>query len=862
MKDIYFRNCGTGYSVNPHYQIRGLLLTDTPPSISPGSITPDPTKAPSDSPTSPAPTTAPSGIPTASPTDAHWPIWEDGDDSYTLEDASYTCFAQQERLGITYTENEFTNYFTITPDAWVSGGINFGCQTKDDSHFCNRSCYPFDGTNPDWSSKLFLTFLAKIEGESLGCKPSVTLSGGGWPRSSSNRIYLEGSYVDAGYLVPHEFRRVVIPLDDMKTSEWNLNNMFGMYFQTCGFDEAGVHYPYLTYHIASLAVTNHAFDVVSMPPTSRPTPFVPDDPLLATHRFIHTNWYPIFGADREPAGNSWHVVENNAWPSLGTVPPHTATVHIPQGQTVVYSGTDTTAYDKIIVEGSLVITPANADVNLTVGTIVVEKGGSFDVTTTESAPFTVTIQVDGALDNSIDPEEIMLGVLSLEGSLTVSGNSVPVKMAPLSQTALAGYSVLEINGIDLTAAFQIGGELVLPDTQEGLNVGHWNFPNNDNYSDQTETCTIVSIAGSQIACATSFAHDHTAGSNIAYVTRSIQFKTSPTSTDRGHILHTGGGMFGVRNARIENFGRTTTHLIDSTVITPDTNLNFEPNVAKMNVVHQGSNQIARYALHAHHSMVESYFTGNAVLPVGRRDGMVAHNSRVHILDNVIVGANGTGIFLEDGTETGPVVGNYVIGTGGGSRGGDDGRFSSQSGTDMAHGGFAIWCRGKLALVAGNHAEGHFGVAPYAFFVHPNFIGDKRVPNVLGTPAELIDKKIRDVEPTHTNGLQLQSYGGFINNTAVATFKVGIDLSYFSSNEDDQVGSIIEGAIIRNLAMNGRGISTTHSQIFTLNGVTIEGTVPDNTMTGIWCNNCNGCTLRTPNTTLVIDNVQTVRGGNC
>ena len=327
--------------------------------------------------------------------------------------------------------------------------------------------------------------------------------------------------------------------------------------------------------------------------------------------------------------------------------------------------------------------------------------------------------------------------------------------------------------------------------------------------------------------------------------------------------HHGAGKFEVRNAQIVNMGRTTTDNIDSTVMSPNPDYNAQANQAQMIVSHQGTNQIARYALHAHHSTVEVYFTGNAIVSNnGARDGIVVHNSRGHVLDNVITGANGTGIFLEDGTETGPVRNNYIIGQGGGSRGGDDGRFSTSLGKDMAHGGFGIWCRGKLALVEGNHAEGHFGVAPYAFFVHPNFISDKVVPDVAGTPPELAGKKLRDIEPTNTNGLQLQSYGGFKFNTAVATFKVGIDLSYFSVNDNDNVGSIIEGADIRNLASSGRGISTTHSKIFTLDTVTLEGTVTPNTITGIWCNNCNGCTLATPNTTLVVTNVETIRGGNC
>ena len=169
---------------------------------------------------------------------------------------------------------------------------------------CDRSCFPFDGSFPDWSEKHYLTFLAKVEGASPGCTPSITLTGGGWPRLSTNKIFLDDSYVDAGSLLSSEFRRVVIPLDDMRTNEWNLNNLYAMYFQTCGFDEEGNHYPLLTYHIADLAVTNNVIDVISMPPSTSPTPYVTDDSLLATHRFIHTNWYPIFSPGREPPGKS------------------------------------------------------------------------------------------------------------------------------------------------------------------------------------------------------------------------------------------------------------------------------------------------------------------------------------------------------------------------------------------------------------------------------------------------------------------------------------------------------------------------------------------------------------------------------
>ena len=65
--------------------------------------------------------------------------------------------------------------------------------------------------------------------------------------------------------------------------------------------------------------------------------------------------------------------------------------------------------------------------------------------------------------------------------------------------------------------------------------------------------------------------------------------------------------------------------------------------------------------------------------------MVDHNSRVHILDNVIVGADGTGIFLEDSTETGPVINNCIIGTGGGWR-----RWSIFNPKRTGYGAWRLW----------------------------------------------------------------------------------------------------------------------------------------------------------------------------
>ncbi len=849
---------------NPHYQVRSVMLTVTPPSIGGAPETPSPTYAPSETPTTAAPSASPSNSPTVAPTIAYWSIFESVADEYAVGDLTLSCFIQKDRLGITTTEDSIDgDYFTIKPDPWVGGGLQFGCMGKDASWNCIKWCH---GPNVDWSDNVYLTFKARIEGNlDPGCKPRISLTGAGWPRLSSNTLDLEDQYVDFGWLTPTEWRRVVIPLEDFKTDDWNLNDMYGLYVQRC--PDHGGNQP--TYHISELAVTNIEFDLVSHPPSQSPTEYVTDNPLIATHRWVHKNWYPIFGDDREPAGNIWFEAQDNAWPVVsGSPAPQTVTVLIPEGQTVIYSGADSIAYDKIIVEGSLTIAPSDADVSLTVSTIVVEKGGVLEVTT-ENSSASIEINIEGALDQTIDPEEQLVGIVSLEGNLTITGEPVVTKMVPLKQDAVSGSDSFVVEGF-VSHDFAVGGELILPDTQSGLNVGHWNFLNLGVYVDQTESCIIASSThtnimegeGTIITCESPLAYNHSTASNLGYITRSITIRSSPDSSDNGHILHTGTGKFHVRNTRIENLGRTTVDVIDSTIMAPVEGPKFplDENWAQMEVTYQGTNQIARYALHAHHSLVESYFSGNALL-YSPRDGCVAHNSRVHILDNVIVGADGTGVFLEDATETGPVMNNYIIGTGGGTRGGDDGRFSTGKGLDMAHGGFGIWARGKLALIQGNHCEGHFGVAPYAFFVHPNFISEKIVPDVPGTPEELVGKTLHQIAGLNPNGQDLQTYGGFVNNTAIGTFKVGIDLSYFSVG-DDQVGSIIEGAKIKSLAASGSGISTTHSRLFTLNDVTLEGTVEDNTITGIWCNNCNGCHLETPNTTLVIDNVDVVKGGNC
>ena len=94
------------------------------------------------------------------------------------------------------------------------------------------------------------------------------------------------------------------------------------------------------------------------------------------------------------------------------------------GQNVIYSGSDITVYDKIVVEGTLTIQPTvgGGDVYLSVGTLVVEMMGSLNINNGPTTGSTVTIEIDGEIDLSSDPEQVMVGILALGGNLNITGD--------------------------------------------------------------------------------------------------------------------------------------------------------------------------------------------------------------------------------------------------------------------------------------------------------------------------------------------------------------------------------------------------------------------------------------------------------
>mmetsp|Transcript_30036 Transcript_30036/g.49621 ORF Transcript_30036/g.49621 Transcript_30036/m.49621 type:complete len:992 (-) Transcript_30036:108-3083(-) len=817
VKNLWFRTCGTGFQKQPIYKVANIQLTNDPPVIEP----------------------------------EHNPLWTHVEDSAAIEDPGKTCMTHLAPYSSTTQDTSLYDFFTAATDPWRGVGLLFGCQGKDSNWQCNHSCFPWDGTNANFDDDAFvLTFLAKVTGDFRGdCKPALSLSGGGWPRFSSHKLALEGNYVDAGELVPDEWRRVAIRLGDFATAEWDLSNVFSLYFQSCGTEHAGAQ---PTYMIAQMELTDIMPELTVIPPASLE---------LATHRLFHTNWYPIFGEGRDD--KTWLHVSGGQWPSEAVqLSDYEGVVVIPEGETVTFSAYDTTKYDKVIVYGTLIIVPDSSNVLLRPGTLIVESSGVVDISTDVASAYTVTIEIDAALDRVSDPEETTVGVLSLGGTINVTGNSVATFMGALQKIASAGSSTVTIVGSMAGEEWNVGDELVLPDTQEGLDVAHWNFPQNmpNGYTDQTEIVTISALTveadgNTLLSLSAPLAYEHSIGAHAGHLSRSITFITAPNSADRGHIMYTAGGGMDFRYVRMEEFGRTSINTIDNTEIEDLSGLKFEEGFARMSVTYQGTNQLARYVFHAHHSRVESYLHGSVIL-FTPRNGCVHHDSRVHSTNNVVVGAEGSGIFLEDGTETGTVLNNFLVGTGGGTRGGDDSRFSTANGKDMGHGGFGVWARGQYATIQSNHAEGHFGLAPYAYFVHPNFIQNLKVPDVPGTAPELVGKSLVDMwHMLEPESLNIQVFGSFQDNTAFGTWPVGLDLSYFGENGSEFVGTDLIA-----LAYSGRQISTTHTSLISLQGGSIEAIVPENTIVGVWCN--NGGPLEINYEDIPMHGVFLQRGGNC
>lgn len=477
----------------------------------------------------------------------------------------------------------------------------------------------------------------------------------------------------------------------------------------------------------------------------------------------------------------------------------TDSVLIPAGVSVVYDLASNPGLKAIVVQGSLSFS-TGVDTSLRVGTLVID-GGSLSILPSNRS-IDIAITFNGQLNTTEDPRQFSLGLVAYSGMVNVQGYALASPIATTA-SALAGASTLTfIPSPDWIA----GDVVVLPDQQVGSDATYWNFP--ALYISQNERRTVSSISGSQVSFTQVLSYSHTPAGIIwvGNLTRNVVLRTEAGSP-RAHALFTGHTAVTFNNAALIDMGRTTVEVRDDTTM----DANGQP-------THIGTNQRGRYVLHAHHAHEPLTVHGNAVYGVASsvgsdRFGIVLHASRGDLRENVVVGVRGSGIFTEDGVETGDITGNLVVGSGGGTGQADDIRFGPQLGQDLGFGGFGIWARGPLVRITDNVCAGYFTQSAYAFFTHNSFAGTV-VPNIPGTPPGIAGATVAVAQ------IPLQDWGGFTGNIAIGLYKTALDLEYLQPPGDDIVDTF--QAVM--LGHNSSGIRTHHcrAMVFQTPGVSSIG----------------------------------------
>jgi hypothetical protein len=525
------------------------------------------------------------------------------------------------------------------------------------------------------------------------------------------------------------------------------------------------------------------------------------DYMYITHEDGSTDWMIDY------AKLATKVATSGRWSEIwkGNEPGPQDIVLIPENVSVIYDmPPEKAAHIKTLaIKGSLTF-DTTKKTEFHVGTILMYSG-NFTINNHNRNTWT-NIIFEG--DAPTDKEHFNLGFITLGGEVNVVGAEANPSFYKIS--VQKGASIVTLPS---TPPWRLGDEVFFSDSEEGTDASYWAYSHDDPKLRQAmpqewEKCRIIAIVGNVITLDSPLQFTH--NGYVADVTRNVGFK-SATPDERAHIMFIGSTKVTFKNARIKDMGRTTTDVVDDTVID-----------ANGTVTHDGKNDRARYALHLHHDRLPFIVSGNAIygsevkrningttehaVAGSPKWGIVNHDSFGDITNNIVIGAAGAGIVGEDGTETGTVAGNLVIGTGQGTGGGDDGRFAPMKGKDLAYGGFGYWFRGPFVNVTNNSAAGYFKVAGYGYFLHPDY-SHSQLPDIVGMAAEYKGKNIN----VNSQGIH------FSGNTADGIFGDSAFVIFYSS-----VAHTINDFTALNRNTNGRGMDIRYTKSFTINDSSIAG----------------------------------------
>jgi hypothetical protein len=545
-------------------------------------------------------------------------------------------------------------------------------------------------------------------------------------------------------------------------------------------------------------------------------------PLISNgHGDFYTDYAKIATKVVQKSGN-WSAIWGNKEPGPNDI------VLIPAGINVVYDIAPEHArtFRALALKGSLSFSTTK-NTKMKVGTIMMYSG----TFTIKNQNKNITSEIVFTGDTPNDVLQFNLGFVAFGGTVTIEG--AQDQLPYLKTTVKKGASALNLNIGDVSQ-WKEGDELIFSDSQTGVDASHWSYRHDDPkfrkaFPQQWEMRRIKSIGsgsardGAQnsvtITLNAPLQYDH--NGYVAHLSRNVEFRSEAAAVDEGelkiteraHLMFIGTTGVTVKNARIKDMGRTTTDVVDDATVD-----------ASGKLTHKGANMRGRYALHMHH--LQKPFTVEGVVVTGSevsrningsiehaimgspRWGIVNHYSFGTVRNNIVIGAAGAGIVGEDGTETGAVEGNLVIGTGQGTGGGDDGRFAMMKGTDLAYGGFGYWFHGPFLEVNNNIATGYFKQAGFGYFLHPEF-SKSRLPDIVGMPPEYKGKDI------NVNSQGIRSFKG---NIADGIFGDSA-FSIFYTSVPHEINNF--SAINRN--KNGLGMDVRYTRALTVRDSHIQGT---------------------------------------
>ncbi|MEI4234235.1 G8 domain-containing protein [Roseovarius sp. D22-M7] len=352
------------------------------------------------------------------------------------------------------------------------------------------------------------------------------------------------------------------------------------------------------------------------------------------------------------AGDATHIaVRNGAWSDPdtwadGNVPDKNAIVHIPGEISILYDMRSSPELEGVRVDGELTFTRAHST-EMRVETIVTTMGSRFDAgSMTDPIPAGVDLDIifrDTPIDRSDDPDMLGHGLVAF-GQVDIQGAAKESHLV-LKDDVPAGATSMAVEGD--TTNWQPGDTILVVGTT---------YLGENEYGvlmTQDETRTITKVDGDTIHFDEALDHAHERPTSIEadiYVgnlSRNVTFSSENPEGTRGHVMmHNDtpdpetGSVNSVRYAAFEDLGRT------------DKSVDISP-----------TNPEGRYPVHLHMVGTDAdaptnMIVGNAVSG-SPGWGIVQHDSRALVNDNIVYDITGGGIVSETGNETGAWMNNLV-----------------------------------------------------------------------------------------------------------------------------------------------------------------------------------------------------------